>query len=41
MGHSRLTQTKGIWVWGEPVPVTLPGGGTTNVSLRSGGERGG
>lgn len=31
VGHTRLTQTKGVWLWGEPVPVTLPGGETTNV----------
>ena len=31
VGHTRLTQTKGVWLWGEPVPVQLPGGETTNV----------
>lgn len=32
VGHTRLTQTKGVWMWGEPVPVTLPSGETTHVS---------
>ena len=32
MGHTRLTQTKGVWIWGEPVPVQLANGETTNVS---------
>lgn len=25
MGHTRLTQTKGVWVWGERVPVDRDG----------------
>ena len=33
MGHTRLTQTKGVWLWGEPVPVQLPSGETTNVGV--------
>ena len=33
VGHTRLTQTKGVWLWGEPVPVTLPNGETTNVRV--------
>lgn len=32
VGHTRLTQTKGVWMWGEPVPVQLPNGETTHVS---------
>ncbi|KAI3428317.1 hypothetical protein D9Q98_006697 [Chlorella vulgaris] len=31
VGHTRLTQTKGVWLWGEPVPVQLPNGETTNL----------
>jgi hypothetical protein len=31
VGHTRLTQTKGVWLWGEPVPVQLHSGETTNV----------
>ena len=31
VGHTRLTQTKGVWMWGEPTEVTLPDGTTTNV----------
>ncbi|EFN58065.1 hypothetical protein CHLNCDRAFT_20214, partial [Chlorella variabilis] len=31
VGHTRLTQTKGVWVWGEPVPVELPSGETTHL----------
>lgn len=32
VGHTRLTQTKGVWMWGEPVEVSLPSGEKTNVS---------
>ena len=32
VGHTRVTQTKGVWMWGEPVPVTS-GGRTVNVSI--------
>jgi hypothetical protein len=31
VGHTRLTQTKGVWIWGEPLPLQLPGGDTVNV----------
>lgn len=38
VGHTRLTQTKGVWMWGEPLPVKLPSGETTHVSPGMGGE---
>jgi len=38
VGHTRLTQTKGVWMWGEPLPVQLPSGETTHVSPRGGQE---
>lgn len=31
VGHTRVTQTKGVWMWGEPTPVNV-GGRTVNVS---------
>lgn len=31
VGHTRATQTKGVWVWGEPSHVSA-GGRTVNVS---------
>ncbi|KAL4442076.1 hypothetical protein ABPG77_011337 [Micractinium sp. CCAP 211/92] len=31
VGHTRLTQTKGVWMWGEPVEVLLPSGEKTNL----------
>lgn len=37
VGHTRLTQTKGVWMWGEPLPVQLPSGETTHVSCGGGG----
>ncbi len=33
VGHSRETQTKGVWVWGEPIPVQSPDGETINIML--------
>ena len=24
MGHTRNTQTKGVWLWGQPQAVSLP-----------------
>ncbi len=36
VGHTRVTQTKGVWMWGEPTQVTA-GGRSINVSL--GGSR--
>ena len=33
VGHTRNTQTKGVWVWGEPVPTVTPDGEKINVSL--------
>ncbi|GAB4814626.1 hypothetical protein N2152v2_001672 [Parachlorella kessleri] len=30
VGHTRVTQTKGVWMWGEPVPV-ISGGRTVNL----------
>ena len=35
VGHTRETQTRGIWVWGHPQPVTAPGGGNATVSSLS------
>ncbi|KAK9868066.1 hypothetical protein WJX84_001038 [Apatococcus fuscideae] len=26
VGHTRSTQTKGVWVWGQPTPLRLPSG---------------
>ena len=26
VGHTRQTQTKGIWIWGEAVPIKSKGG---------------
>ena len=31
VGHTRQTQTKGIWVWGEPLEVTNDAGETVNL----------
>lgn len=31
MGHTRSTQTKGVWIWGEPAALRTPGG--RDVSL--------
>jgi hypothetical protein len=33
VGHTRNTQTKGVWVWGEPIPVQSPDGETINILL--------
>eukprot|EP00887_Chlorella_sp_A99_P007143 scaffold2.g7143.t1 len=33
VGHSRLTQTKGLWVWGQPQPVQERGGAGPEVQL--------
>lgn len=37
VGHQRVTQTKGVWMWGEPMPVTVDGR-TINVSSGRGGR---
>lgn len=31
VGHMRVTQTKGVWLWGEPVEVDLGNGEATNL----------
>lgn len=31
VGHERVTQTKGVWFWGDPVPVKMEDGSTLNV----------
>jgi hypothetical protein len=33
VGHTRNTQTKGVWVWGQPIPVKSPTGETINILL--------
>jgi Guanylate-binding protein, N-terminal domain len=33
VGHTRNTQTKGVWMWGEPIPVQSPTGETINILL--------
>lgn len=40
MGHTRSTQTKGVWVWGEPQPLPEGGeGGAAGAGGPGGGER--
>lgn len=31
VGHTRDTQTKGVWVWGQPVAKTEADGSTSMV----------
>ncbi|KAL4550699.1 hypothetical protein Ndes2526B_g08809 [Nannochloris sp. 'desiccata'] len=33
VGHTRNTQTKGVWMWGQPIPVQSPTGETINILL--------
>ena len=31
VGHTRATQTKGIWLWAAPQEAQVPGGGALSV----------
>ena len=40
VGHTRRTETKGVWVWSEPVPASARGAGNRRRLRRHGGLRG-